>query len=90
MRSSFILKSVSSVEDISRSQLNTSRSKNLYSFSKDSRFKRPIVYCDTIYNIPSPMKKKGTAIGYGKKSDFTKDLTCSPGATKYQLNTLFD
>lgn len=36
------------------------------------------------------MKKKGTAIGYGKKSDFTKDLTCSPGATKYQLDTLFD
>jgi hypothetical protein len=29
------------------------------------------------------MKRKGTAIGYGKKFDFTKDLTSSPGATKY-------
>jgi hypothetical protein len=46
--------------------------------------------CDNIYNIPSPMKKKGTAIGYGNKSDFTKDLTASPGATRYRLDTLFD
>jgi len=29
-------------------------------------------------------------IGYGKKSDFTFDLTCSPGATKYRLDTVFD
>lgn len=43
MRSSFILRSVSSTEDISKSQLNTSKSKNLWSFGKDSRFKRPIV-----------------------------------------------
>lgn len=43
MRSSFVLKSVSSVEDISKSQLNTSKSKNLWSFSKDSRFKKPVV-----------------------------------------------
>jgi hypothetical protein len=36
------------------------------------------------------MKKKGAAIGYGTKSDFTKDLTCSPGSSKYLLDTLFD
>ena len=29
-------------------------------------------------------------IGYGKKSDFTKDLTCSPAATRYRLDTVFD
>ena len=46
--------------------------------------------CDTIYNIPSPMKKKGMGIGYGMKSDFTKDLTSSPGATRYRLDTVFD
>lgn len=36
------------------------------------------------------MKKKGTAIGFGNKSDFTKDLTCSPSASRYRLDTLFD
>lgn len=36
------------------------------------------------------MKKKNVGIGYGKKSDFTKDLTSSPGVNKYQLDTLFD
>lgn len=36
------------------------------------------------------MKKKGMGIGYGIKSDFTKDLTCSPSATKYRLDTVFD
>ena len=46
--------------------------------------------CDTIYNLPSPMKKKGMGIGYGKKSDFTQDLTSSPAVTKYRLDTLFD
>lgn len=46
--------------------------------------------CDTIYNLPSPMKKKGMGIGYGNKSDFTKDLTSSPAATRYRLDTVFD
>lgn len=41
MRNTFCLKSVSSSKDISASQLNTSTSKNLWSFSKDSRFKKP-------------------------------------------------
>lgn len=36
------------------------------------------------------MKKKGMGIGYGKKSDFTKDLSCSPAVTKYRLDTVFD
>jgi hypothetical protein len=36
------------------------------------------------------MKRKGMGIGYGMKSDFTKDLTSSPGATRYRLDTVFD
>lgn len=36
------------------------------------------------------MKKKSIGIGYGKKFDFTRDLSCSPGANKYQLDTVFD
>lgn len=46
--------------------------------------------CDNIYNSKSSLTKNGKGIGYGKKSDFTKDLTCSPGSSKYRLDTLFD
>jgi len=35
-------------------------------------------------------RKTGAGIGYGKKSDFTKDLTCSPGSSRYLINTIFD
>jgi hypothetical protein len=38
------------------------------------------------------MKRKNSAvsIGNGKRSDFTKSLTASPGVSKYNLKTLFD
>ena len=29
-------------------------------------------------------------MGYGKKSDFTKDLSVSPGSPKYEIKTIFD
>jgi tricorn protease-like protein len=50
MRNTFCLKSVSSSKDISASQLNTSTSKNLWSFSKDSRFKNQII--SNLFVIP--------------------------------------
>lgn len=53
MRSDFVLESVSSARQINLSPLNTSTSKHLYSFSRDSRFKLPPPYCDNIYDIPS-------------------------------------
>ena len=46
--------------------------------------------CDSIYNIVSSFRKPGAAFGYGKKSDFTKDLTTSPPASKYHIQTIFD
>jgi hypothetical protein len=40
--------------------------------------------CDKIYDLGTFVKaKKGAGIGYGTKSDFTEDLTCSPASTKY-------
>ena len=36
------------------------------------------------------MRRSGAGIGYGKKSDFTKDLTASPGATRYDIKTVFE
>jgi hypothetical protein len=35
-------------------------------------------------------KNSGVGIGYGRKSDFTKVLTSSPGSTKYQLKSSFE
>lgn len=37
---------------ILKSPHNTSTAKNHWSFSKDSRFKDPKLYCETFYNIP--------------------------------------
>ncbi|MCQ2817670.1 MAG: hypothetical protein MJ252_10435 [archaeon] len=55
--------------------INTSSSKQMYSFSRAERFKyndrRPIV---EFYNLPSYIGKKGTSIGYGCKTDFTKSV----------------
>jgi hypothetical protein len=33
-------------------------------------------------------RREGAGIGKGKKSDFTRDLTCSPPPSKYQLKTM--
>lgn len=46
--------------------------------------------CDSFYETSSSFQKPGAAMGYGKKSDFTKDLTSSPGSSKYDLKTIFD
>lgn len=35
-------------------------------------------------------RRSGAGIGIGKKSDFTKDLTCSPPPSKYDLKTNFE
>ena len=43
MKNSFCLKSVVSSRQINLSPLNRSTSKNLWSFGKDSRFKKPLV-----------------------------------------------
>ena len=46
--------------------------------------------CDKIYEHESMLSRRKSGIGYGKKSDFTKDLTSSPGSSKYHLKTIFD
>lgn len=91
MRKSFCLDSVSSFRDINQSPLNRSTSKNLWSFSKDNRFQKEKVYCDRIYEVGGMRPSKyGVSIGKGTKSDFTKDRTASPGASKYFRSSFFD
>ena len=91
MRKSFCLDSVSSFKDIARSPVNRSTSKHLWSFSKESRFPQEKVYCDNIYEIGGLRPHRyGVSIGKGSKSDFTKDLTVSPGSSKYPISSFFD
>ena len=61
-------------EEITRSTINNSTSKFMYSFSRAERFP-PIKrsgYCDAFYNLPSMTMTRHASIGVGGKSDFTK------------------
>jgi len=82
---------LSTAQQISNSQLNTSKSKQLYSFPKSKRFndlKKPI--CDQIYEIPSSISKRKAAFGYGTKSDFTKGKNTGPAPGHYEIMNQFD
>lgn len=35
-------------------------------------------------------RRPGVGIGMGKKSDFTLDLTCSPGVSRYNIKSEMD
>ena len=53
--------------------INTSSSKQMYSFPKAERFgQRKQGYDCFYYNLPSMMSKRGTSIGYGTKVDLGK------------------
>jgi hypothetical protein len=62
-------------EIINKSPVNNSTAKMRYSFPKSERF----VYDygknssrQFLYDLPEVSNQRGTSIGYGKKSDFTK------------------
>ena len=65
---------VATGEAISKSPINSSKSKQMFSFSKSSRF--PKVdrrnYSDAIYSLPEIKTKRSTTFGLGNKYDFTK------------------
>lgn len=65
---------VASGEAISKSPINTSKSKMMYSFSKSVRFPKfdRRNYADQIYILPDIKSKRYTTFGLGNKSDFTK------------------
>ena len=86
-------------ETIRNHQTNNSTSKNAYQFSKEKRFPDPnpqyflfiIRRCKiAFYSNDSQLSNRKTTFGYGKKSDFTEDLTGSPGATKYMHKSIFE
>ena len=65
---------VKSKMEISRSPINQSTSKQMYSFSKADRFPplKTKGYCDIFYNLPSVTMTRFASLGKGTKSDFTK------------------
>jgi hypothetical protein len=91
MKSSSCLQSATSFHEVHKNPLNTSISKNLWTFAKNDRFDKIKVYCDSIYNIHGLKPSRyGVSIGKGKKSDFTHDLTSSPASTAYFRRSFFD
>jgi hypothetical protein len=75
-------------ELISKSPMNTSTSKQMYSFPKTPRFFHlKSSSCDKLYNLPEVRSKREASIGYAIKSDFTKGGNNLP---YYNLPTDFD
>ena len=77
-------------EQISSNLLNKSHSKQMYSFPKASRFKLSKTPSSSVfYNIPSSRSSRSTSMGYGTKSDFTKNKN-NPNLPFYNIKRLFD
>ena len=75
---------VKTKEEITKSPLNTSISKSMYTFPKTMRFQdlkkgrydinyKNISMANTLYQLPDVKSKRATSIGYGTKYDFTKE-----------------
>ncbi len=82
---------VSTPTQICNSQLNSSKSKQLYSFPKTARFNenhKPL--CDNFYEIPSSRSRRKAGFGYGTKYDFTRGRFMTPAPNKYDIKTEID
>ena len=79
---------VSNYNSICNNPLNRSKSKSLYSFPKNERFKaEKNYYCDKLYELPTTKSKRFTSLGYSNKYDFTKGLEKSPAPNKYLMKS---
>lgn len=81
---------VASGQAISDNLLNHSISKQMYTIPKAQRF-HEFKKCSSstfLYNIPDKMSTRKAFIGYGTKSDFTKDKDSNPPF--YNIARLFE
>ncbi|CAG9328293.1 unnamed protein product [Blepharisma stoltei] len=71
---------------INRHQLNSSKSKQQYSFGKSQRFAEPFKPpCkQSCYDLPLTLKTRSTMFGFGDRSDFTKQKAESPPPWHYE------
>lgn len=90
--------SLTPTDVIRKHQTNNSTSKEIHMFAKTKRFISPnpeyfwiSFRCpNAFYTFDSQLSDRKASLGYGKKSDFTKDLTSSPPVTKYNLSTFVE
>mmetsp|Transcript_6729 Transcript_6729/g.11989 ORF Transcript_6729/g.11989 Transcript_6729/m.11989 type:complete len:291 (+) Transcript_6729:201-1073(+) len=82
----------STPQQICNSPVNTSPSKQQYSFAKCDRFKSTKYQgCDNFYELPSALSKRSTTLGRGTKYDFTKERGQGvPPPNAYDQPTDFD
>jgi len=81
---------VSTADEINKSPLNTSPSKQLYSFPKTKRFIIPNSKNNPniAYNLPSTRSRRSASFGYGKRYNFAKN-NGSPSPTSYNSTSQF-
>lgn len=83
--------SITPSDFIRKHPANNSTSKEIHAFSKSKRFPAPNPECPTaFYAYDSQLSNRKASFGYGTKSDFTRTLTVSPPATKYELKSFVD
>lgn len=95
---------MTSIMQVHESQLNTSTSKQQFSFPRQKRFElefKPkfamiwwvfmyICSCSSaFYDLPTVSSTRRTNFGYGRRSDFTKK-PMNPAATDYEIKRLFE
>ena len=92
MKGKYCLESVVPFTGINQSHTNRSSTKQTFSFSKSPRFDSNKTPCPVSTYDGKPMLRKhsGTAMGFGKKYDFTKTLAVSPQSDRYKIHSLFE
>lgn len=77
---------------VTKSQMNNSTSKQMYSFTKEKRFygNNKAIYCPKIYDLPNQREMRATSFGYGKKADLAQTGVKSPAPNVYSINRAFD
>lgn len=83
--------SLVSNEDIRKHLANNSPAKITHSFSKSRRFLEPNPECkEAAYGSTTSLSKRYSGIGFGSRSDFTKNRVVSPGSPTYKVPSQFD
>jgi hypothetical protein len=71
-------------------QLNNSKSKQTYSFSKESRLPKLRVHkLDRFYNLPTTRSKRSCSFGYGEKSSMHLKTEGAPLGS-YEISNFVD
>jgi len=71
-------------EKISRHAMNHSKTKQMYSFPKEKRFReKQKEHTEYLYEIPGTKETRTTSLGYGKKYDFVAEYLKKANKSPY-------